>query len=145
VTARSVPLNARVVAALERYLFSRFGSSEAPNPDEPLFPSRSRGGHLSRWRVNQMVHQLLEVAGIDAQCGTGLYGTHSLRKTFCKSIYRNSGNDLALTRIAMSHASIQTTQAYLPIATEEVDKVILSVGTEAPRGVGVHGSFEVAT
>jgi site-specific recombinase XerD len=130
VTARSVPLNARVVAALEAFLFSRFGSAGPANPVEPLFPSRSGGGRLSRWRVNQMIHQVLEAAGIDSRPGTGQFGTHSLRKTFCKSVYRLSNNDLAITRVAMSHASINTTQAYLPIATEDVDRVVMGLGAE---------------
>jgi len=140
VTARSVPLNARVVAALESYLFSRFGSAGPADPSEPLFPSRSGGGALSRWRVNQLVHGILETAGIDPQSGTGLYGTHSLRKTFCMNVYRRSSNDLALTRLAMMHASIETTQRYLSVSGEAVDKVIMSVGAEemaeanGPRG-----------
>ena len=130
VTARSVPLNARVVAALEAFLFSRFGSAGPANPYEPLFQSRSGGGRLSRWRVNQLVHEILEAAGIDARSGTGLYGTHSLRKTFCTNVYRISGNNIALARIAMSHSSVQTTQAYLPVAAEEVDRVVMALGAE---------------
>lgn len=111
VTARSVALNARVVAALEAYLFSRYGSAGPGDPAEPLFRSRSGGGRLTRWRVNQLVHQVLEAAGVDSRPGTGQYGTHTLRKTFCKAVYRLSNNDLALTRIAMAHTSISTTQA----------------------------------
>jgi site-specific recombinase XerD len=128
VTARSVPLNARVVASLEAYLFSRFGSSGPADWAEPLFPSRSGGRRLTRWRVNQIVHRLLEAAGIDPRSGTGLYGTHSLRKTFCKNVYLLSKNDLALTRLALGHCSIRTTQTYLPIASEEVDRVVLELG-----------------
>ena len=130
VTARSVALNPRVVAAIEAYLFSRYGSAGPIDPSEPLFPSRSGGGRLSRWRVNQLVHQVLEAAGVDSRPGTGQYGTHTLRKTFCKAVYRLSNNDLALTRIAMAHTSISTTQAYLPIAGEEVDRVVMALGGE---------------
>jgi integrase/recombinase XerD len=139
VTARSVPLNARVVAALESYLFSRFGSAGPADRLEPLFPSRSGGGRLSRWRVNQIVHQLLEAAGIDARSGTGLYGTHSLRKTFCVNIYHRSFNDITLTRAAMAHVSVQTTQAYLPISAEEVDRIVMALGVEVPPRAAVRG------
>lgn len=145
VTARSVALSPRVVAALESYLFSRFGSAGPANPAEPLFPSRSGGGRLSRWRVNQIVHQVLEAAGIDSRPGTGQFGTHSLRKTFCKSVYRISNNDLALTRIAMSHASIQTTQAYLPVAAEEVDRVVMALGAQEPPREAVQGEIRSGT
>jgi site-specific recombinase XerD len=145
VTARSVPLNSRVVAALEAYLFSRFGSAGPANSEEPLFPSRSGGGRLSRWRVNQIVHQVLEAAGIDSRPGTGQFGTHSLRKTFCKSVYRLSNNDLALTRIAMSHASIQTTQAYLPIATEDVDRIVMGLGAQETLETAAQGARRKGT
>jgi hypothetical protein len=46
------------------------------------------------------------------------------------NVYRRSSNDLALTRLAMMHASIETTQRYLSVSGEAVDKVIMSVGAE---------------
>ena len=139
VTARTVLLNARVVAALERYLFSRFGSAAPVDPTEPLFKSRSMGGAVSRWRVNKLIHEVIEAAGIDARRGTGQFGAHSFRKTFAKNIYRKSGNDLALTRIAMNHTSICTTQRYLPISSEEVDEIVLSLGAEEVKSKAARG------
>jgi integrase len=136
VTARSVVLNPRVQAALEAYLFSRFGSAGPADVEAPLFPSRSGGGHLTRWRVNEIVHEVLAAAGVDAT-GCGEFGSHSLRKTFCLRVFQASGNNLALTRVAMSHTSIQTTQAYLPIAAEEVDKVVMELGSSDQDALGM--------
>src|ERR1035437_6793530 len=80
ITSRSVPLNATVAAMLEQYLFARFGSGQ-PDPTLPLFPSRHAGRALSRWQANRIVHAVFEKAGLGS---AESYGTHSLRKTFCR-------------------------------------------------------------
>lgn len=129
VTGRSVPLNARAVAVLQTYLFARFGSAGPADLAAPLFPGRS-GGRLSRWQANRIIHQVLAAAGIGTSGGRGEYGTHSLRKTFCLRVYQASGHDLALVRVAMNHTHIGTTQHYLPIAAEAVDKVIMGIGLD---------------
>ncbi len=133
VTARSVPLNARAAAALERHLFAMFGSAGPAGLEGPLFPGRW-GGRLSRWQANRIVHQVLAAAGIEASGGRGEYGTHSLRKTFCLRVYRASGHDLALVRAAMNHSHIDTTQKYLPVEAGAVERVIMAIGMEQAGG-----------
>jgi site-specific recombinase XerD len=109
ICSRCVPINPVLTVAFEKYLFGRFGSGDAP-AGEPLFPSRIRGRRLSRWRANAIVHEILTAAGIDDGQS---YGTHSLRKAFCRKCYRATGFDINLTREIMKHASISTTQKYL--------------------------------
>lgn len=124
ITSRTVPLNDAAIAALQRYLFSRFGSGPVM-PKEPLFPSRFHGMRLTRWRLNRLVKEVLIAAGIGSP---EEHGTHTLRKTFARKIYTATGNDLNLTRAVLGHASVSTTQRYLEIDHEEVSRAILSVG-----------------
>ena len=128
VSSRTVPLNAAVTPALERYLFGRFGAGN-PVHEEPLFPSRNYGGRISRWRANEIIHNLLRAAGVP---DVDLYGTHSCRKAFCREIYRASRNDINLTRAAMGHASVSTTQKYLTVSQSEIDQCVLSIGLPRP-------------
>ena len=131
VGSRTVPLNAAIAPALQKYLFARFGSG-GPTLDEPLFPSRNYGGRLSRWRANQIVREVLQAAGIQ---DVEVYGTHSLRKRFCRCVYRATGNDIAVTRVAMGHASIATTQKYLVVEETEVTDAIMRIGQPTPAAV----------
>lgn len=124
VSSRTVPLNAAVTPVLERYLFARFGAAN-PVRDEPLFPSRHYGRRISRWRANEIIHDWLRAAGVP---DVNLYGTHSCRKAFCREIYRASRNDINLTRAAMGHASVSTTQKYLTVNQSEIDQCVLNIG-----------------
>lgn len=50
--------------------------------------------------------------------------THSFRKCAAMRIYRNSGNNIELTRKYLNHSSIAVTQKYLGVADDEVNEVI---------------------
>lgn len=125
ISSRTVPLNEAAVAALQKFLFSRFGSGRPVAPQEPLFPSRFHGLRLTRWRLNRLVKEVLALAGVGSAAH---YGTHSLRKTFAKKIYAATGNDINLTRAVLGHAQVGTTQRYLEVDEEEVVRAVLSVG-----------------
>lgn len=131
ITSRTVPLNDAAVAALQKYLFSRFGSGPVA-PHEPLFPSRFHGMRLTRWRLNLLVKEVVAKAGLGS---AEQYGTHSLRKTFARKIYAATGNDINLTRAVLGHAQVGTTQRYLAIDGEDVVRAILSLGQKAPQNV----------
>lgn len=103
-TSRTVPLNAAAAAILEQYLFARFGSGPA-DPNAPLFPSQRKEMRMSRWRANVIVHLVIQAAGI---ADREAYGTHSLRKTFARKVYKNSGHDINLTRAVLGHREIST-------------------------------------
>ena len=123
VTSRTVPLNAAITPVLEQYLFARFGAGN-PSRDEPLFPSRNYGGRISRWRANEIIHDLLRAAGVP---DINFYGTHSCRKAFCREIYRASRNCINITRAAMAHVSVSTTQKYLAVNQSEIDSCIMMI------------------
>lgn len=124
VKSRVIPLNVAATAALEQYLFARFGSGPA-DAQPPLFLSSRLSGRLSRWQANRIVHAVLEQAGMGSQES---YGTHTLRKTFCRKVYLATGHDINLTRAVMGHASVFTTQQYLYVADEEVQAAVRAIG-----------------
>ena len=52
--------------------------------------------------------------------------THSFRKCAGMRMYRISGNDIELTRKYLNHSSINTTQRYLGVNDEEINKILMS-------------------
>ena len=50
--------------------------------------------------------------------------THSFRKFYATEIYTNNGHDIALVKELLQHASIKTTQEYIGIGTEQLEKAI---------------------
>ena len=126
VESRTVVVNAAAAAALEEYVFALFGSAGPPELAAPLFQSR-KGTRLSRWQANRDIHRSIAAAGIERGC-RGELGSHVLRKTFCMNIYM-LGKDINLTRAVMQHRHIQTTQAYLAVRQDEVEKAVLAIGS----------------
>jgi len=69
------------------------------------------------------------------------WGTHSLRKTFCRRIYEASGHDLVLTKAAMGHAHLSTTERYL--AADETRAAALIRALPAGLRPGTSGASPV--
>ncbi len=64
----------------------------------------------------------------------GRLGTHTLRKTFARSVYQNSGNDLMVLKSALGHSDVSVTQKYLEIDEDLVAVAIAAVDfTRKPR------------
>ncbi len=128
VRSRIIPLSARARAALERYLVDRRERGALP-PSEPLFPARGQDAGLSIWQINRIVKDAAERAGCSADAH---FGSHSLRKSFALRVYERSGHDLNLTRVALGHSSIVTTQRYLASPQGEALEALLRQLTDAP-------------
>ncbi len=111
VRSRVVPLSARARAVLEQYLAAR-SARGVPAPSDALFPARGTRGRqgISIWQVNRIVKDAASRAGCSPDANIG---SHSLRKSFAARIYARSGHDINLTRAALGHSSILTTQRYL--------------------------------
>jgi site-specific recombinase XerD len=122
-----VALNSAVARALTEYLFGRFGSAGPADPTMPLFPSRQGAGPVSRWQVNRIIHALFVAAGVEDAGVPGMYGTHSLRKVYAARVYANSGRSLLLLKAALGHQSVATSERYVRIDDEEVERVVLSL------------------
>ena len=96
---RLVPVSGRAQAALARWLALR------PAGGVHLFPSR--GGHLSRVRLFQLLKQLALRAGLDP----ARVSPHVLRHAFATHLLEG-GADLRVVQGLLGHADIATTQIY---------------------------------
>ena len=90
------------------------------NADDFLFMSRKGNNKpiqaKSAWKI---LKSAADKSGL-----SGKIGTHSMRKTFAKKVYRDSGNDLTVTRKALRHSHISTTMAYLEPDKAKIDDAI---------------------
>lgn len=76
--------------------------------------ARWSGIHLSESQLWRLFKSWLVKARLDP----GLYGLHSLRRTFPTHIYRQTGN-LRAVQLLLGHASIESTKEY--IGTEQAE------------------------
>ncbi len=96
---RMVPVSGRARQALTRWLAVR------PVGGRFLFPSR--GKHLTRVRLFQLVKELAARAGIDP----AKVSPHVLRHAFATHLLEG-GADLRVLQTLLGHADIATTQIY---------------------------------
>lgn len=97
--ARMVPVGRRAKLALGRWLEMR--------PDDGKFLFPSRGKHLTRIRLFQLLRALAARAGIDP----AKLSPHVLRHAFATHLLEG-GADLRVLQTMLGHADIATTQIY---------------------------------
>lgn len=94
----------------------------------PLFLSvRTRNGELhamTRSGAQRLLKRVMGQAGVEDD---GRLGTHSLRKTFARAVYRNSGNDIMVLRSALGHSSVSISERYLEVDADEVEAAMRSM------------------
>jgi len=103
---RMVPVSQRAQAAIARWIERRGETLRAASPF--LFPSR--GGHLTRVRLFQIVKGLAARAGLDPR----KVSPHVLRHAFATHLLEG-GADLRSLQTMLGHADISTTQIYTHI------------------------------
>jgi integrase len=126
VRSRTVPLASGLRELLQAYLaWRRQQQGGALSPVEPLFRSTQRPDRgIGRWMINRLVQRACMQAGLLQH---GRWGSHTLRKSFAQAVYAASGHDINLTRAALAHRDIATTQRYLTITEEALRTVLLSI------------------
>jgi integrase/recombinase XerC len=113
---RIVPVGARAVLALRRYLNVRESAVGRPGSDRrAVFVSRL-GRRLGARGVQRAVHAMFDAIG-----GDGLR-VHSLRHTFATHML-DAGADLRAVQELLGHASLSTTQIYTHTSVERLKKV----------------------
>jgi len=81
-----------------------------------LFPRRGRPWeNLHRIQAYRIIHNAANALGLQ-----GKIGTHSMRKTFARLFYQESGENLLLTTDGIGHARPDSTVKYLSFTKREV-------------------------
>lgn len=109
---RIVYLNNACIKALEDYLVIRRAVN---TPDNAIFLS-ARGKRIARRRVQQIVEEMLERAGLS---NLGIT-THKLRHTAATLMYQHGGVDTLVLRDVLGHKSIATTEIYTHLGNENL-------------------------
>ncbi len=122
---RMLPLSDPARRALAEWLTlrdaddaERRGAGGRPSPW--LFPSRGRGGHLTRVAFYQALKQLAVEAGLDP---AGI-SPHTLRHAFATHLLAN-GADLRAIQQLLGHADISTTEIYTHVLDERLRALVL--------------------
>lgn len=123
VFSRTVPLHPIAARAIRDYVQERLRGGPL-DPAAPLFLSREGGKGISTMQASRIFRSVFARAGLT---GPG-YSTHVTRRTFAQKIYRASHHDIELTRAALGHSSILTTQKYLRASEEQAHEIILQLG-----------------
>jgi site-specific recombinase XerD len=120
IESKTLPLGPTIKEALRPYLESLPGSMDLT---QPLFKSSQSDKPITRAQA----HNVLKDA-FRSQKLTGNCRTHSLRKSYCQRIHKALGEKIELTQVAMCHKSLSSTQHYLEVDRERVEKAIVGLG-----------------
>lgn len=82
-------------------------------PYDPIFNTPIR---TLQWKIQQVCNYLGD--------GYEDISTHSFRKHAGMTIYRESGNDIELTRRFLNHSSVNITQRYLRVDEEDINNIL---------------------
>jgi integrase len=122
IRSRRVVLNEQARGAIREYIASL---ECIPRHDEFLFLSREGGNRpIDRAQAHRILKALCRDCGIDG----ARVSTHSLRKTFVRSVYDASKHDLIRTQRIVGHSSPVITARYLESTQSELDDVVLGMG-----------------
>lgn len=116
---RMVPVGRAAREALAAWLAVRASFVGDPSRARWLFPSRGRGGHLTRQRVAQLLKAIAVEAGLDP----ARISPHVLRHAFASHLVAN-GADLRAVQAMLGHADIATTQIYTHVQAERLAAVV---------------------
>ncbi len=116
---RLCPLGMPALNAIVQWLEVRDSDTYGQRSQDFLFPSRGKGGHLTRRRLGQLLNRLAEKTGIDA----GRVHPHALRHAYATHLLQG-GADLRSVQTLLGHVDISTTQIYTHIMTDELADIL---------------------
>ena len=115
---RMVPLSGPARKALKCYLKALEAGGHKDS--RWLFPSRGKGGRLTRVRLFQLIKELAAEAGVDPR----RVSAHVLRHAFATHLLAN-GADLRAVQKMLGHADISTTQIYTHVLEERLKALVV--------------------
>lgn len=115
---RMVYLNTACIDAINRYLAIRGQNEKAA--DEPALFISNRNTRISKRRVQQIVENAIEAAGLG---GKGIT-THKLRHTAATLMYQYGDADVLTLKELLGHANISTTEIYTHLSDESVRNAV---------------------
>ena len=110
---RSVRMGSSLREHLEEYIGWKEAQGESISTRAPLFPS-ARGGTITRTAVYRIFRNCADAVGIPKR-----FSIHSCRHTYASMLYRASDFNLRLVQKQLGHRSIQTTQIYADVLSED--------------------------
>jgi integrase len=132
VRSRRVPLNERARLAIGDYL-----ASLKVHPTRETFLFRSQKGlnePIRRCHAHKIVKSAARDAGVDAT----YVGCHSFRRSFAKQVFAASGHNLLAVQRLLGHRSPLTSAGYLSVDNDELDSLVLGLGSPS-NGLTVVG------
>ncbi len=115
---RFIPMNHNAVKAIEQYLLSR-GEIARESKNLFLFPSKEKGGHISRQKFAVQLKKVALESGVDPD----KVSPHVLRHSFATHLL-NNGADLRVVQELLGHSDISTTQIYTHVKSDKLLKVV---------------------
>ncbi len=113
VATRILPLNSKMRSLLQEYL------NECRYVSGSLFREQTGNTQLSRFTYINIIKKAAKESGV-----TSNVSTHSMRKTFARAVYEQSGLNIVITQKALGHSNPANTALYLGIFEEQVNKQI---------------------
>lgn len=117
---RIIYLNKACIDALEKHLSIRRENKKAA--EEPALFISNQNKRISKRRVQQIVENTLQAAGLD---GKGIT-THKLRHTAATLMYQYGDADILTLKELLGHANTSTTEIYTHLSDENVRNAIES-------------------
>ena len=105
------------ILSLAKAAYEDYRRTVKPLDTDPLFPSRSGDGAITREQARRLVKKWCAESNL-----RGNYGTHTMRKTFATIAYESSGHDPVATARITGHSNPSQLLRYIGQAprTEQV-------------------------
>ena len=129
---RIVPLNARAVGAIQKWMTLREMRLPVGRVNKWLFPSSAKEGHLTRDGFYKHLKQIAKNAGIEPQ----KVSPHVFRHSFASHLIAHDA-DLRSVQKMLGHADIATTEIYTHVLPERLKKIVEKshpLAYNAPKG-----------
>ena len=129
---RIVPLNARAIGAIQKWMTIREMHLPVGRVNKWLFPSGAKAGHLTRDGFYKHLKQIAKEAGIQPE----KVSPHVFRHSFASHLIAHDA-DLRSVQKMLGHADIATTEIYTHVLPDRLKKIVEKshpLAYNAPKG-----------